>query len=284
MTLKFTIGADPEVFVRDVSTMQFISAHGMVKGTKQKPQKMGKGAIQVDGVALEFNIHPATSKETFVGNIMSMKNVLKQEIQKKNKDYHLCITPTAVFPKDYFEQLPEKAKELGCEPDYNAWTGEVNPKPSTSQPLRTASGHIHIGWLEKADYMEPMEPNHFDLCRCVARQLDVALLLPSLLFDGDQTRRALYGNPGAFRPKPYGMEYRCLSNAWIADPKLIMWVYENTQRALKDLYMDKKYYEVVDDFETQWESHTRDTFHTSDPNRHALRNYLNRYPNIFQAA
>ena len=52
---KFTIGADPEVFVADSLTNTFVSAHDLVPGTKLEPFAVNKGAVQVDGMALEFN-------------------------------------------------------------------------------------------------------------------------------------------------------------------------------------------------------------------------------------
>jgi hypothetical protein len=45
-------------------------------------------------------------------------------------------------------------------------------------------------------------------------------------------RKSLYGMPGAYRKKPFGFEYRVLSNFWIFDPKTIEWAYDNTARAL----------------------------------------------------
>ena len=45
-------------------------------------------------------------------------------------------------------------------------------------------------------------------------------------------RKKLYGKAGAYRPKPYGLEYRSLSNFWVFDDKLIRWVWRNTERAL----------------------------------------------------
>ena len=36
------------------------SAHGLVKGTKERPQTTDNGAVQVDGLALEFNTDPVS--------------------------------------------------------------------------------------------------------------------------------------------------------------------------------------------------------------------------------
>ena len=56
---QILVGCDPEVFVAKGG--KFISAHGMIPGTKKAPHKVERGAVQVDGMALEFNIDPAAS-------------------------------------------------------------------------------------------------------------------------------------------------------------------------------------------------------------------------------
>ncbi len=41
------------------------------------------------------------------------------------------------------------------------------------------------------------------------------------MYDKDTERRGMYGKAGAFRPKPYGVEYRTLSNAWLSNDERI---------------------------------------------------------------
>ena len=45
-------------------------------------------------------------------------------------------------------------------------------------------------------------------------------------------RRQLYGSPGAHRPKPYGVEYRVLSNYWLKSPITVMLMYHLTKDVL----------------------------------------------------
>jgi hypothetical protein len=54
----------------------------------------------------------------------------------------------------------------------------------------------------------------------------------SVINDPDTRRRQLYGKAGAIRFKPYGIEYRTLSNFWLADPKLIEKVWDMTAFAI----------------------------------------------------
>ena len=211
---NFLLGADPEVFVRQAD--KFLSAHGMVEGTKLAPHPVENGAVQVDGMALEFNIDPANDEEAFVYNIQHVMAQLKAMVP----DYEVVATPVAHFTPEYIEEQPWEAKQLGCEPDYNAWTGSENEKPDMKKPWRTASGHVHMGWTDTV-----IDEAHLGMCSAFIKQSDFILGLPSLLYDGDVERREMYGKAGAFRPKTYGAEYRVLSNRWLSDPALIRWVY-----------------------------------------------------------
>lgn len=223
--MNITIGADPEIFIQDKNG-KAVSAHNLIPGTKKKPHPVPNGAVQVDGVAAEFNIDPASTEEEFVTYINSVMNTLKSMFPKEHEP---LIAPTAQFELD---SLPPEVTELGCEVDYNAYTGEVNPEPDASVDYRTGAGHIHIGWGEDLGLDDP---EHKEACEMLAKQLDMHLALPALLFDTDYKRRKLYGKIGAFRPKTYGMEYRVLSNAWLKDERLIRWVFTSTQKAFEKL-------------------------------------------------
>jgi hypothetical protein len=218
------VGADPEIFVECNNSL--ISAHGLVQGTKEKPYPVNKGAIQVDGMALEFNINPAESLEEFVDNI---NEVMKQLVGRLPLGMKLSALSTANFGSEYINKQPRVARDLGCSADYNAYTGKTNPKPNIDTPFRTAAGHIHIGWTSGADYKCD---EYMDLCCEFTKVLDLYLGLPSVLLDSDVKRRELYGKAGAFRAKDYGVEYRVLSNFWLQSKPLMAYVYSQTHKAL----------------------------------------------------
>ena len=73
------------------------------------------------------------------------------------------------------------------------------------------------------------------MCRAAVKQMDFFLGLPSLFYDDDQMRREMYGKSGACRYKPYGVEYRTLSNAWLKSEKLMRWVFRNAQAGMHAL-------------------------------------------------
>lgn len=214
--MNLLIGADPEVFVYKNGSV--VSGHGLVPGTKRKPFKVDNGAVQVDGMALEFNIDPAASEEEFSYNITSVLSTLKSMVP----EFELLPEPYVEFTQEYMDTQPAVAKRMGCDPDFDAWGMCVNQSPSSASLARTGGGHIHIGWTEGADY-EGIE--HFMECCEVVKALDSTLYIASKVFDSDERRRSLYGNIGAFRPKSYGVEYRVLSNAWLKDVELIKYIY-----------------------------------------------------------
>lgn len=246
----FTFGADPELFVRNKG--KIVSAYGLVKGDKANPVKVKKGAVQVDGMALEFNIDPANSFEDFNSNLDIVMGSLKEMV---GKDYEFDITPVAEFGKEYIDAQPKAARELGCSPDYDAYTGLPNERPNADAPFRTAAGHLHIGWTKDVD---PNEPGHFEACRWIARVLDLYVGVPSLTWDTTPEaikRRSLYGKAGCFRPTSYGVEYRTLSNTWLLPQKVMNketgnvveypslrreLVFKNSVKALEKLFEDNE--------------------------------------------
>jgi len=216
----FTFGCDPELFLMNKEG-EFVSAAGLVPGTKEEPYKVPGGAVQVDGMAAEFNIDPASTFSEFNQNINTVLKHLRRIVPK---DLRMVPVPSATFSEKVWNESPEEAKVLGCTPDFNAWTGEINPVPNTDDDPRTrcAGGHLHVGWTEDADFSDV---NHITNCCDLVRQFDWYLGGWSLRVDNDSTRRKLYGKAGAMRVKPYGVEYRVLSNFWLTtyDRRLAVW-------------------------------------------------------------
>jgi hypothetical protein len=234
--MQIKIGADPELFVTKDGKLR--SAHGLIPGTKEEPHPVKLGAVQVDGLALEFNIDPATTADEFVTNVQTVMAQLKDMVP----GYEFAIIPSARFNGNHFRAQPDEAKELGCTPDFNAYTMAENKKPDNTTTMRTAAGHIHIGFCEGAD---PNDPGHMQRCATLIKQLDAFLGLPSVLWDKDKDRRSMYGAAGCFRPKPYGVEYRVLSNAWLTDERLMRFVFLATTRAVEELLEGNRPFEAI---------------------------------------
>lgn len=237
--MQILVGCDPEVFVRQSGV--FKSAHGLIRGDKKHPYKVKRGAVQVDGMALEFNIDPAATDDEFVINVQEVFNTLKLMVP----DYEVIATPVAHFDMAYIKAQPAEALELGCDPDFDAWNGQPNTKPDAERPMRTASGHVHIGWTNGKSVDSSA---HRDEAFLVGRQMDFYLGLPSLFYDTCTERREMYGKAGCVRVKPYGVEYRTLSNAWLNSESLMRWVFNNIQSGIKGLMegrvLEEKYGDI----------------------------------------
>lgn len=240
------IGADPELFAFDEDTKNFMSVHNVLQGTKDQPFPVNRGAVQVDGTAAEFNIEPVSCREDFLTNITTVQHQLQQILPNS---YHLQAVPVATFQKDYFDKLPEECKLLGCDPDFNAWNhGQQNPDPEATDAQRVAGGHVHLGWTEDKDIHDPA---HTAISMHLIRQLDFLLGLSSLSWDTDTIRRKTYGRAGAYRIKPYGVEYRTLSNAWLKHSDTILKVYDLSVAAVKaateDIWFEDRFGPVAEE-------------------------------------
>lgn len=210
------LGSDPEVFLQD-NTGKFISVINMIGADKWNPKQiegMERGfTLQEDNVALEFGIPPAATEDEYVAHIQRVLDAGLSTLPGLTFSKLSCT----VFPKDQMQD--PRAHIFGCEPDYNAWNRKVNAKPKPPHPyMRSAGGHIHV---------ETKLPHTH-----VVQAMDLFLGVPSVLMDKGEDRKKLYGKAGAYRKKPYGVEYRTLSNFWIFDEKLIRWVWRNTKYAL----------------------------------------------------
>lgn len=223
-----TIGADPEVFIIDTSTGNVVSAIGLLPGKKGKPYKKGlpKGfGVEIDGILGEFNIPPCTSREEYVDSIKYMKTWIRDFVKNVNPDFDICCTATMPVPED--QLIDPLANEIGCMPDFNAYTKRANPKPEGYvNNLRIAGNHIHLGYKNPDDYTSI----------ALVKYMDLSCGLPSVLHDADVYRRTLYGQAGSFRLPKYGTEYRTLSSTML-DDDLLPKVYDWTMKAI-DLYND----------------------------------------------
>ena len=225
---QFTIGFDPEVFVTEKG--KGVSAHGMINGTKESPFPTEVGAVQVDGMALEFNTTPVpvgnfeAMNRNLVKTMDDMKKLLLKHGEETGRKLNIKPVPVMEFTEEYLANQPDEAKELGCDPDYNAYTLEPNPRPDGERNFRTGAGHIHIGW--GADIPQD-HPDHIKICADFVKQLDRTVGIFMTAIETDGRRRELYGKAGAFRPKSYGVEYRTPSNEWLISKsrrKMVHWL------------------------------------------------------------
>src|SRR3546814_6507370 len=96
-----TFGCDPEVFILDEYGAP-VSPEDFLPGTKEEPYKVNKGAVQVDGMAGEFNIDPAHTFDEFDDNIVS---VMKEMTGMLPKGYKLSVVPHMVRSEEHTSEL-----------------------------------------------------------------------------------------------------------------------------------------------------------------------------------
>ena len=223
----FTIGADPEIFVSQKG--KFVSAYNLVPGTKKDPFKVDKGAVQVDGLALEFNIDPAHNYEEFQENLDTVMRTLQEMVPE-----HTFMEEASVYlDPQYRASLPPESLEIGCSPSLNAYTEDADETPDGGGDLRAVGGHLHIG-----GFFDPDEDARVKWNRSLRliRLMDKYVGVYSVLWDPDTDRRKIYGAAGSCRLKSFGVEYRTLSNRWLFDKKITKFIYEQTAKAVEALY------------------------------------------------
>ena len=216
-----TLGADPELFILDEND-NFVCPDGLVPGSKTFPRKVDHGAVQQDGFAAEYNIDPVDNFKNWKRNHIAVQEQLREILPD---GLRLVATPTAQFSQEVWDNASPATKALGCSPDYNAWVCSVNRPPENIPLVRYAGGHAHYGWTQWED---TSNPDYVQACVKLVRQLDWYLGLWSLSHDQDVERRAMYGKAGSMRFKPYGCEYRTLSNFWVD--------YQNNEDLLLDVW------------------------------------------------
>ena len=221
------IGADPEFFLRNKETGLPASAVGLIGGSKFEPRRISDQgeAIQEDGVACEFNCKPSKDWQELNTSIEYCLDYVKSIIPR---ELEVLETASEEFPA--FELTSHAAQEIGCTPDFEAWTGKKNRISSYNNNWRAVGGHLHLS------YPNPTKTTSVEIIKA----MDLFLGVPSVILDKDTQRKILYGKAGAYRMKEWGVEYRTLSNFWIFNKQLVKWAYENSIKSVEFVLAGKK--------------------------------------------
>lgn len=193
--------------------------------------------IQEDNVLVEGDTNPQSTLSGFDSNIARLIKACEEVVNEVGHTLAPRVS-SHIYTMDELNSYNKGVWEFGCEPDFNALTGAMNPKPAAADPgLRTAGGHVHFGF---DDHLPKMGMD-LDTAHCyMGVMCDYFLGLPSLLLDQDDRRRELYGKAGAIRKKTYGIEYRTLSNFWVFDEVNRRFIWDQGHKALDQLF-DKAY-------------------------------------------
>lgn len=216
--MRTTLGSDPEVFLVNAQSKEFVPVCGKIGGTKDKPLAMdglSSGfCVQEDNVMLEFNIPASVGQASFVLN-MELALAHVWDLVHTRLGCGLATTCSALFP---IRSLQDKgARMFGCSSDFDGYNVGAKYPVINRDVLkdgmgewRFAGGHIHLGYMKND--IPPF---------VVAQFADLSLGLPSVAHDKQGKRREIYGKAGRYRPTKYGIEYRTLSNFWLFEPGLL---------------------------------------------------------------
>jgi hypothetical protein len=215
-----SFGSDPELML--TKDGKYFSAIGIVQGNPLERISEKGHQFYWDNVMAECAIKPGKDKEEVIYNFRECFSIYSKMVSP----YKLTIQASQNYPSQELKTI--ESRIASCLPDWCAYQVNVCKNEKTAQIIeetrfRTAGGHIHLGGQWKG-----LQENNYELILTV-RLLDLFLGIPSMYMDHDPTsikRRKIYGMAGRFRPKPYGLEYRSLSNFWLASPKLVELVYD----------------------------------------------------------
>lgn len=226
MIKNVTIGADPECFIINSLTGNVVSSIGLIPGEKGNPYtdpRMPKGfGLETDNILAEFNIPPCKTKEQFIYSINFMKDFIRAWVKDVNPNYNIKCSASEYVPYD--QLVGDEAFAIGCMPDYNAYTEDVNPRPKGFKDnLRSSGLHIHCGCDGGLSADEAIK---------FVKYFDQYVVMPSILVDTDTRRRSLYGKAGCFRLPSWGVECRSLSSFMMSNDALLSQVWDNTMLAI----------------------------------------------------
>lgn len=218
LRFSMVIGSDPEIFVvkGDGSLLPAFEFLGPKVATHETPYW--------DGFQAEFSTRPNSCLAFHVDSVQAgLKNTLAAARKKDPKAKLTTINTFDIEPEVLAKAAPEHVA-FGCAPSFNAYGMSGIKLDGRDVPFRSAGGHIHLG-IGKRTHEQAIP-----IVKALDAILGVACV--SLFADFDSpTRRAMYGLAGEYRLPSHGIEYRVLSNAWLAHPLLNHIVFDLSRKA-----------------------------------------------------
>ena len=217
---SFMLGTDPEFVLLESGVP--ISAINRVPGDKKNRHHVGQNDFYYDNALAECSVEPSRDRNHFVSNI----KIALQQYSGVVRPATLGLIAAVHFSQKELDH-PE-AMKIACDPERCAYTlDEVNREDAEnllqSTTLRTAGGHIHVG-------SEIIKQGRNALF--ATRMFDLFLGTASIFIDKDPTsleRRKLFGRAGRYRKPDHGVEYRTLSNFWLASPAHVGFIWDMSE-------------------------------------------------------
>lgn len=201
------VGADIEYFAMNVDK-NLIPCVGYIPGTKESPHTPDEWpngyAMQEDNIMVEVNIPPSTDYMNFAFSILDVQKMTVNYLEGKTKGKISGLSKKSHAKFSEKDLSSPQAKIFGCEPDFDAYSGgTVRQIPQMNPLMRTCGGHVHLG----GDFQCP------DFVAALFAELYISVYANARSLVSNPRRKS-YGAPGAYRPKPYGIEYRTPDNKW----------------------------------------------------------------------
>lgn len=136
---NITLGTDPELFLKKDG--KIISAIGKIGGSKSDPQPISNDGhfIQEDNVAIEYNIPPCTTIDSWIFHNNFVKDYL--EVLASGMGCTLAIQASATLDESELDN--DVARLAGCEPDFDVWNECINtPADLSATNLRSAGKKV----------------------------------------------------------------------------------------------------------------------------------------------
>ena len=256
---SITLGGDPEFFFANKEGTTIGSEKILPKdGISSSPEgnvtygaenNKNTGKTVIDGVQAELHPRASTCREVLASEIALCFRSLKDTLQAKG--VKVVVAPLVDVSQNEIDSLTPQSQVFGCEPSRNIYQNaeESSIKVDAKKYLkRSAGGHVHLGNYyanvlnEAARNLTPGDREYGGRFAIATRTEKVLKQMPETLIpildiivgntcvlldqnEGNIERRANYGRVGEFRVKPYGMEYRTLSNFWLKSYPLMSLVY-----------------------------------------------------------
>lgn len=223
----FYIGADPEIFVENKEG-EVIPAFNFLKHKNDinvdKDRSYGQ-SLYWDGFQAEFTVAAGTCLQGRVASMIASLNLLNKKAKEFNPEARLSLKTVMNIPEHYLMSSKDEHVALGCMPSLNVYNLKGEEHTDGRKLLtRSTGGHIHfgVGKLEQKKVDEMVK----------ALDAIIGVMCVSLFakYD-DPTRRRSYGLAGEYRLPKHGVEYRTLSNAWLAHPFITHIVFDVARKA-----------------------------------------------------
>lgn len=220
-----TSGCDPEFFAVD-------EGGDLIPAFQYLPPKLNSNgvleSVYADGFAGEITPLAAGCLQTLAQSTQRCLVVANHHLHLKFPKARLTLRNTFIVPPALMETASDEQVALGCMPSQNAYN--LPPllfENARLMLLRSAGGHIHFG-LNTASGIQ-REARIAAAIRLLDAIVGVACVSLMERFDSPE-RRQFYGRAGEYRTPQHGLEWRVLSNAWLAHPYIFQLVFTLARR------------------------------------------------------